>query len=128
MGRGELVDHPGQAVEPLRRQERRGARRARVQLEAAYEDPERQVFLTTGDLSESGAWLLAPDPPAPGNAARLTLELPGETAFLRVRGTVVRRRAEQPAGFALRFDPEGTRPEARAALRRFVEAVYAGGE
>jgi hypothetical protein len=99
-----------------------------VQLEAAYEDPERQVFLTTGDISESGAWLLAPDPPAPGNAARLTLELPGEDAFLRVRGTVVRRRAEQPAGFALRFDPEGTRPEARAALRRFVEAIHAVGE
>ena len=122
------MDHPGQAVEPSQRRERRGARRARVQLEAAYEDPERQVFLTTGDLSESGAWLLAPDPPAPGNAARLTLELPGEAAFLRVRGTVVRRCAEQPAGFALRFDPEGTRPEARAALRHFVEAVCAGGE
>ena len=122
------MDHSGQAVAAPQRRERRGARRARVQLEAAYEDPERQVFLTTGDLSESGAWLLAPDPPAPGNAARLTLELPGEAAFLRVRGTVVRRRAEQPAGFALRFDAEGTRPEARAALRRFVEAVRAGGE
>ena len=122
------MDHPGQAVDPLRRRERRGARRARVQIEAAYEDPERQVFLTTGDLSESGAWLLAPDPPAPGSAARLTLELPGEAAFLRVRGTVVRRRAEPPSGFALHFDPEGTRPEARAALRRFVAALHAGGE
>ena len=120
------MDHPGQAVEAPQKRERRGARRARVQLGAAYEDPERQVFLVTGDLSESGAWLLASDPPAAGSAARLTLELPGEAAFLRVRGTVVRRRAEQPAGFALRFDPEGTRPEARVALRRFVEAVCAG--
>jgi hypothetical protein len=128
MGRGALVDHPGQAVESPQRPERRSARRARVQLEAAYEDPERQVFLMTGDLSESGAWLLAPDPPAPGSAARLTFELPGEPAFLRIPGTVVRRRAEQPAGFALRFDPEGTRPETRAALRRFVEAVHTQGE
>ena len=122
------MDHPRQAVEPPQRRERRGARRARVRLEAAYEDPERQVFLVTGDLSESGAWLLAPDPPASGNAARLTFELPGEAALLRVHGTVVRRRVEQPAGFALRFDPNATRPEARAALRRFVEAVRTPGE
>jgi hypothetical protein len=99
-----------------------------VRLEAAYEDRERQVFLVTGDLSESGAWLMAPDPPASGNAARLTFELPGEAALLRIHGTVVRRRAEQPSGFALRFDVEGTRPEARAALRRFVEAARAAGE
>ena len=122
------MDQPRQAVEPPQRRERRGASRARVRLEAAYEDPERQVFLVADDLSESGAWLLAPDPPAPGNAARLTLELPGEAAFLRVRGMVVRRRAEQPAGFALRFDPEGMRPEARAVLRRFVEVACAEGE
>lgn len=121
------MDHARQAVKAKRRRERRGARRARVRLEAAYEDPERQVFLVTGDLSESGAWLVAPDPPAPGSAARLVLELPGEAGFLRVRGEVVRRRAEQPAGFALRFDPEGTRPEARAALRRFVEQACAQG-
>jgi hypothetical protein len=100
----------------------------RVRLEVAYEDPERQVFLVTGDLSETGAWLLAPDPPASGNAARLTLELPGEAALLRIRGTVVRRSNEQPAGFALRFDAEGTRPEARVALRRLVEAARTQGE
>jgi len=99
-----------------------------VRLDAAYEDPERQVFLVTGDISESGAWLVVADPPASGSAARLTFELPGEEALLRLHGTVVRRRAEQPAGFALRFDPEGTRPEARAALRRFVEAARAAGE
>jgi hypothetical protein len=122
------VDHPRQAVELPQRRERRGARRARAWLEAAYEDPERQVFLVTGDLSESGAWLLAPDPPASGNAARLTFELPGEPALLRIHGTVVRRRVEQPAGFALRFDPEGIRPEARAALRRFVEVARTEGE
>jgi hypothetical protein len=122
------VDHPRQAVEPPQRRERRGAHRARVRLEAAYEDPERQVFLVTGDLSESGAWLVAPDPPASGNAARLTLELPGKAALLRIHGTVVRRRVEQPAGFALRFDPEGTRPETRAALRRFVEAARTESE
>ena len=121
------MDQPRQAVEPPQRRERRGASRARVRLQAAYEDPERQVFLLMGDLSESGVWLLAPDPPAPGNAARLTLELPGEAALLRIRGTVVRSRAEQPPGFALSFDAEGTRPEARAALRRFVEAARAEG-
>jgi PilZ domain len=104
------------------------APRARVRLEAAYEDAERQVFVATGDLSESGAWLLAPDPPETGLPARLTLELPGVTELLRLRGLVVRRRSEAPAGFAVRFDPDSTSSRSRLVLRRFVEDSLAQRE
>jgi hypothetical protein len=104
------------------------APRARVRLEAAYEDAERQVFLATGDLSESGAWLVAPDPPQPGRPARITLELPGVSELLRLRGLVVRCRSEAPAGFAIRFDPESTPSRSRQVLRRFVEDTLAHPE
>jgi hypothetical protein len=92
----------------------RRAPRVAIRLEAAYEDPERQVFLPTRDLSESGVFLLAPDPPPVGAAASVLVELPGEPVLLRLKGVVTR--SEPGTGFALRF--EGDLPDAwRAALR-----------
>lgn len=97
----------------------RAPRRA-VRLEAAYEDPERQVFLATRDLSETGVFLLADDPPPPGRPARVMLEVPGHPALLRLDGRVARQ--EEGTGFALRFDPEQIPEEARQVLRRFSAA------
>ena len=118
-----MVDHPRQAVEPDARANRRASRRARVRLEAAYEDALRQVFLVTSDLSEGGAFLLTPEPPPVGLSAQITLELPTGPAILRLRGTVVRRRADSPAGFALAFDPGATPESTRRSLQRFVESA-----
>jgi hypothetical protein len=92
----------------------------RVRLEAAYEDPERQVFLLACDLSETGAWLQTSDPPLPGRRARITLELPGHGPLMHLAGTVVRRRIGESEGFALQFDAAAASDEARAALRGFV--------
>lgn len=96
---------------------RRRWERVPVRLEAGYEDPDRQVFLCTRDLSEGGVFLLAQDPPPEGTAARLLLELPRHPAILRLPGVVARR--EPGAGFALAFDRDRMAPEARAALREF---------
>jgi hypothetical protein len=118
-----MVDHTGQAVTRARSSERRGAPRARVRQEAANEDVERQVFLVTSDLSEGGAFLLTPEPPPVGLSAQITLELPTDPAILRLRGTVVRRRADAPSGFALAFDPRGTPESARRSLQRFIQTA-----
>jgi hypothetical protein len=119
-----MVDHPRQAVEPTAvRPDRRSSRRARVRLEAAYEDALRQVFLVTSDLSEGGAFLLTPEPPPVGLSGQITLELPTGPAILRLRGTVVRQRSDHPSGFALAFDP-GANPEStRRSLQRFVASA-----
>jgi len=97
----------------------RAPRRA-VRIEAAYEDPERQVFLPPRDLSETGVFLLEKDPPPPGRWARVLLDLPGHPALLRLDGRVARR--EEGRGFALAFDPEHTPEEVRSALRRFASS------
>jgi hypothetical protein len=115
-----MVDHTGQAVERGPRENRRAAPRARVRLEAAYEDAVRQVFLVTSDLSEGGAFLLTPEPPPVGLSGQITLELPTGPAILRLRGTVVRRRFESPAGFALAFDPGATPDSTRRSLQEFI--------
>jgi hypothetical protein len=94
-----------------------------VRLEAAYEDATRQVFLVTHDLSEGGAFLLTPDPPPVGHAGQITLELPTSPALLRLRGTVVRRNFDAPAGFALAFDPRGTPESTRRSLQSFIESA-----
>lgn len=98
--------------------ERRGAPRVAVRLEAAYEDADRQVFLATRDVSESGVFLAGPEPPGVGVPARIALELPGQPAILRVAGTVVR--IEPEVGFALQFDPARVDAALRALLREFV--------
>jgi len=118
-----MVDQTGQTVERAPRVNRRAAPRARVRLEAAYEDSLRQVFLVTADLSEGGAFLLTPEPPPVGLSGQITLELPTSPAILRLRGTVVRRRADAPAGFALAFDPRATPESTRRSLQRFIEAT-----
>ena len=46
---------------------RRISRRARIRVEAAYEDAQRQVFLQSRDISEEGIYLFAPDPPEVGS-------------------------------------------------------------
>jgi len=106
-------------------EQRRAAQRILAAFEAGYEDAGRQVFLRTRDLSESGVFLYAPEPPPVGQKARLLLELPGVEAILRLQGTVIRRVAEEPSGFALRFDEPANEP-ALAALRRYVEGVVEG--
>ena len=118
-----MVDQTGQTVERAPRVNRRAAPRARVRLEAAYEDSLRQVFLVTADLSEGGVFLLTPEPPPVGLSGQITLELPTSPAILRLRGTVVRRRADAPAGFALAFDPRATPESTRRSLQRFIEAT-----
>jgi hypothetical protein len=102
---------------------RRAFPRARIRLEAAYEDANRQVFLQTRDLSEEGVYFYSPDPPPVGSAARLVLDLPGHPEILRIRGSVARRDTGTQPGFAVRFDhDEGDRAGSsqRSALRKFV--------
>ena len=101
--------------------ERRGYPRVATRIEAAYEDAERQIFLVSRDVSESGIFLLAPDPPAAGGAARLTLELPGRAELLRVCGVVARSQRGEPAGFAVRFDASSFSDATRASLRRWLQ-------
>lgn len=96
------------------------APRVRARLEAAYEDPDRQVFLPTLNLSETGLFLQSPESPPVGAQAQVVLELPGHEAFLRLRGVVTRVQEEPVAGFALRFESEEGDAEALKALREFV--------
>jgi hypothetical protein len=96
------------------------AHRVRARLEAAYEDPHRQVFLPTLNLSESGVFLLAAEMPAVGSQSQVVLELPGHEAFLRLRGTVTRVQLEPVAGFAVRFEVDGSSSDELEAVRQFV--------
>lgn len=100
---------------------RRGSPRVPLRLEAAYEDPAHQVFLTTRDLSESGVYLLAAEPPLEGVAAQVLLELPGHPAILRLHGVVARR--EEGLGFAVVFDREGMPRQASSTLREFTREL-----
>lgn len=102
--------------------QRRGAHRLRAVLEAGYEDAGQQVFLRTRDVSASGVYLFAAEPPAVGQKARLLLELPGVAAILRLRGTVTRRVLGAPSGFALRFD-HAANDAALVAIQRYVEGA-----
>jgi hypothetical protein len=99
-----------------------------VRLQAAYEDAERQVFLTTRDLSERGAYLVVADPPPPGRTAQVVLELPDEGSMLRIRGVVVRRSEEMPSGFALRFEREAMPQGTRQALQSLVKRAGSSAE
>ena len=99
------------------------APRVQLRLEAAYEEPGRQIFLMTRDVSESGIYLLADEPPDPGVSARVLLELPGHPALLRLRGVVARR--EPGTGFAVAFDPDEMPPQAVSTLRDFTRAAQA---
>ena len=100
------------------------AHRVRARLEAAYEDPERQVFLPTLNLSESGVFLLATEMPAVGSQAQVVLELPGREAFLRLRGTVTRVQIEPVAGFAVRFEADPSSSDELEAVREFIRREF----
>lgn len=105
--------------------DRRRHRRVSVRLEVAYEDPERQVFVSTRDLSEGGVFLADSRPPDPGQGASVTFELPDDAPILRLPGVVVR--SDPGVGFALRFDSAGFNDATRAQLRRFVGQAQASG-
>lgn len=102
---------------------RRVGPRARIRVEAAYEDARRQVFLQTRDISEEGIYLYAADPPEVGAPAKLVLDLPGQFEILRLTGRVSRRDTGPDSGFVVQFD-HGDRHEnaagSRKVLRRFV--------
>ena len=117
------MDRPGAAVTPPapHAREQRAAERVQTALGAAYEDSERQVFLRTRDLSARGVFLHSPDPPPVGAEARLLLELPGQSAFLRLCGRVIRREIGVHSGFAMQFAPP-TREDALHVLRTNVAA------
>jgi len=117
-----MVDQTQQAVGG-RERDRRLAPRADIKFDTAYEDRERQVFLVARNISELGIFLVSPDLPPVGAAAQVTLELPSDPVLLRLRGTVVRHRTEEPTGFALEFDPSVVLEPLRARVRRFVEIV-----
>jgi hypothetical protein len=106
--------------------ERRAAERVQAALGAAYEDSQRQVFLRTRDLSARGIFLFSPDPPPVGVEAHLLLELPGETAFLRLSGRVTRREVGEHSGFALQFGSPTTEIALRA-LRSYVAGLAREG-
>lgn len=126
-----MVDRSGQALSDgspardRRAQERRATRRVLAALETGYQDRDRQVFLRTRDVSESGVFLFGPELPEVGAQAQLVLQLPGQPALLRLRGTVIRVDAGPPAGFAVRFD-ESLAESTIAAIRAYVEG--SGGE
>lgn len=116
-----MVDRPRKAVsasDTSKGQPR--ARRVRARIEAAYEDPLRQVFLPTLDLSESGVFLLSTESPVIGSQAQVVLELPGHDALLRLRGTVIRVQTEPVVGFAIRFESDASSAPALTAVREFV--------
>ena len=106
--------------------ERRAAERVQAALAAAYEDSQRQVFLRTRDLSARGIFLFSPDPPPVGVEAHLLLELPGETAFLRLSGRVTRREIGEHSGFALQFGSPTTENALRT-LRSYVAGIARQG-
>lgn len=102
---------------------RRRSPRVHTRLGIAYEDAKRQVFVTMSDLSETGAFLVAPDPPDAGIPARLVFELPGHAVILRVPVVVARRETSPRVGFAVCFDAPSLPETAREALRHYVQRV-----
>jgi hypothetical protein len=117
-----MVDTPPEALAGAQRN-RRFAPRADIELDTAYEDRERQVFLVARNISELGVLLVSPDLPPIGASAQVTLELPSDPVLLRLRGTVVRHQIEFPRGFALEFDPNVVLEPLRTRVRRFVECA-----
>ena len=106
--------------------ERRSAPRTRARIGASYEDAERHVFLYTADLAEGGVFLVSPIHPPIGSNAMVLLELPGNPAILRLRGSVRRHQTGPVAGFAVHFESRGNAESGRRALRSFVESALSG--
>lgn len=99
--------------------ERRRVPRVSAKLDVAYEDRERQVFLSVADLSEQGVLVEDANPPPEGSEAQLILALP-DSRLLRLRGNVTRVQDDPPA-FAFRFDRDEMNESDRQALRIFIE-------
>ncbi len=101
--------------------ERRRVPRVSAKLDVAYEDRERQVFLSVADLSEQGVLVEDDDPPLEGSVAQMVLALP-DSRLLRLRGQVTRVQ-EEPKAFAFRFDRDEMDASDRQALRNFIEGA-----
>ena len=98
--------------------------RAPVQMDVAYEEPGRQVFSPTHDLSVSGVFLRTEEPPKVGTHLKLVFTLPPDGLFVRTRGQVVRHAADsEPDGFGLVFEDLDER--IRGELRSFIRSVKA---
>ena len=98
--------------------------RAPVQLEVACEEPGRQVFFPALNLSASGIFLAAAEPPELGREIHVVLSLPPDGLFLRMRGHVVRHASRpEPSGFAVAFESLDDRT--RGDLKQFVRTSRA---
>ncbi len=93
--------------------------RTPVDLEVAYEEPGRQRFFPALNLSASGIFLAAEEPPEVGQEVRVVLSLPPNGIFLRMQGLVVRHAGgSEPNGFAVAFAEVDDRT--RSDLKEFV--------
>lgn len=95
---------------------RRKAKRTRTRRDAisAWKAPGQTSLSRIRDISLTGAFLTAPDPPACGSSIELILRLPG--GDLRARGLV--SRSMPGKGMGVRFVQ--MRPEDRAKLNQFL--------
>ncbi len=94
--------------------------RTSVDLDVAYEEPGRQLFFPALNLSASGIFLAAEEPPEVGQQVRVVLSLPPNGIFLRMQGLVVRHaEGSEPKGFAVAF--EGVDARTRSNLKEFVQ-------
>ena len=94
--------------------------RTPVDLEVAYEEPGRQRFFPALNLSASGIFLAAEEPPEVGQEVRVVLSLPPNGIFLRMQGLVVRHAdGSEPSGFAVAFEAVDDRT--RSDLKEFVQ-------
>ncbi len=94
--------------------------RTSVELEVAYEEPGRQRFFPALNLSASGIFLAAEEPPEVGQEVRVVLSLPPNGIFLRMQGLVVRHAdGSEPSGFAVAFEAVDERT--RSDLKEFVQ-------
>ncbi len=89
-------------------------------MEVAYEEPGRQLFYRALNLSASGVFLGANEPPDMGVHVLIVFSLPPDGVFVRARGQVVRHAsAGEPAGFAVAFrDLDAI---SRSELQAFVD-------
>jgi hypothetical protein len=90
-------------------------------MEVACEEPGRQVFFPSVNLSTSGILLGSKAPPSVGEQVRVVLSLPPDGVFVRMQGRVVRHAdPPEPEGFAVVF--KGVDERTRGELGEFVRA------
>ena len=100
----------------------RHAERVPIRTDVAFEEPGRQVFLPSLNLSSSGIFLSSDQSPEVGTEVRVVLSLPPDGLFLRLSGVVVRRaHGSEPEGFAVAFEaPQGS---TQGVLADFVRSA-----